>query len=344
MQPMTKFPLERETMTMSETEAAVNETEKPVLEKREVKGPDGGSYQFDFLVIDSPDKWALAEETKGQFLLPILGTGRSIRFNMQGINLAKWNEVEERYTLPDSKEDIEPGQNYQAVYDRQMILKQLALLELAVGQKLPGTTDEERIKFMSDKSEADLEAMFNYITHHLCAMQDGSVVESYEVLSRSNKQEVVDFTGFADWQAASQTNFNFRMQRPGDEFILEFPLKNIDMATRQAIDEKTKQPDPPQVPMRDPISKKLIQGQMVPNLKDPAWRKQCRSISQKRIVMYFEACLPFSIPGNNDFEKYGWISKRLLGDVVRLKEFIEKKILDYSSRYDFFTNGHGLQS
>jgi hypothetical protein len=330
------------TMSTETTPEVPSSPPKNRLERRTIKSPEGREYAFDFLVIDSVEKWLIAEETKGEFHLP-LNDGRVMRLRMSGINLRDWNEIEEKYVLPE-REGNEDEATFKRKHDSVQILKELAILEKAIGQKIPGETDDDRLTFMANKNEADLESMFNFITNSLCAMTDGSMVDSYETVSRVAKQEVVEFAGFDDWQAASETRHVFRMQRPGDEFIIEFPFRGIDMKTRQRIDEQTKMPDAPQIPMRDPVTKKLIQGQMTSNLKDPVWRKQCRSVNQKRIVLYFEACLPFEIPGANEYEKYDWISRRLLGDVVRAKTFIEQQILDYTGRYDFFTGGHGLLS
>lgn len=310
-----------------------------MFEIRAYTSKDNVETSFKFLVIDSPDKWLKAEAIQGNFDMPLLGMGRTMRFPLRGISMKEWTDIEVQHKIPEwTEEKKKPTDEFLAQRELVISAKRANVIELSSGKKIPGDDYMAKAVTLQKMNSGEVQSLYLYIQDVICANEDGSLMQQFrQVIADRAKQNVTEFTSFEDWQRASEFGYMFRMQRPTDDYILEFPLKNISAEAKLAIEMETRDPDPPMVPYRDPISNRFVPNQMVPDTNDMNWQSRCRAVGQKRLVMFLNACLPFQIPGENQMKQYEWVSGRLLGDVLRLQQFIENELCGYRSRFDFFT-------
>lgn len=303
--------------------------------------------EFDVLVVDRHDLWVAARDLSTTYNMPIVGSQKTRSFPLQGVSLRDWEHIEAIHTIPELKEDEsdpEANSKIRIEHERKkaaaILRKQCAVFEKSTGKSIPGDTIDEKVNFLSQRNPGEIEALWNYIYLSMCSMTDGGLMQSYNTLaakSERDNSEILSFGSFEDWTTACETQYIFRMQRPFEKYIIEFPLRAISEEQKQAIEAETREPEAPRVPKRDPRTKRFDPTQLVPNLQDPAWLQSMRAINQKRTAMFFSACLTFNIPGDNWQDKYAWISEKLVGDVIRVKRFIEHEIVNIGSRYDFFT-------
>jgi hypothetical protein len=311
--------------------------------RRKLATKDKTEYEFKFLVIDSAEKWEIASTIFSDYDMPLLGKGQVLRFTLKGVSLADWERVEIEHRIPkwDDNQGVETEDHKQLV-ELALSCKRAQVIEVSSGKKIPGEDYAAKSKALQSLNPGEVLALYYHIQNIVCSMDNGNLFGQYQRVaaeaSANFKDRVVTFDSFDVWQKATETPYIFRMQRPTEDYILEFPLKNISAEAKLAIDSETREPEAPKVPARDPQSRKFIPNQLVPDYNDVGWLSRVRAIHQKRTVMFFSACLPFDIPGQNEKEKYEWLSQRLVGDVVRLRNFIEEELCEYHSRYNFLSN------
>lgn len=313
----------------------------PTLEKetRSYVSKDNTEHSFDFLVINSPEKWQEASSITGNFNMPLLGMGRTIKFPLRGLSMKEWVDIEVQHKIPEWKEEKrKPTDEFLTQRELAIAAKRAHVIEVSSGKPIPGDSYTEKAIALQKLNPGEVQSLYVYIQDVVCANEDGSLMQQFrELIADQAKENVLEFTSFEDWQKASEYGYMFRMQRPTDNFILEFPLKNVSAEAKMTIELETRDPDPPMVPYRDPVTNRFVPNQMVPDTTDMNWLARCRAVGQKRLVMFLNACLPFQIPGENQLKQYEWVASRLLGDVLRLQNFIENELCGYRSRFDFFT-------
>lgn len=309
------------------------------LETRTYTTKDGVEHQFKFLVINNEERWREASEARGHFNMPLLGQGRSLRFQLCGISVKEWSDIELRHVIPQwSEENKKPSDEYIANRELAIAAKRANVIEVSSGKTIPGEDYIAKAKSLQSLNNGEVHSLYLYIQDVICANEDGSLMQQFrQIISEQAAQNTVEFTDFVDWQRASEYGYFFRMQRPTDDYILEFPLKDIPADAKLAIEMETRDPDPPMIPYRDPATNRFVPNQMVPDHNDKNWQARCRVVSQKRLAMFLNACLPFQLPGENIQKQYEWVAGRLIGDVLRLQGFIENELCGYRSRFDFFT-------
>lgn len=313
------------------------------IETRKIKTKDGTEHPFRFLYIDSPEKWQEAQEIKAQYHMPLLGQDRALVFNLRGLSLSDWEQVEFEHKIPTWSEEGKPTEQFLTEQESLIAAKSCHLVELATGHKFPGETYADKALFFQKLNPGEATALYLYIQNHLSAFQSGRMLEHYkDILADRAEQNGsdgnVEFSGFESWQKATELPYLFRMHRPCQDYILEFPLKNISAECKLMIEAETKEPEAPLMPKRDPKTRRFIPGETVPDFNDIHWLEKMRAINQKKAILFFNACLPFSVPGSNRKEQYDWIAQRLMGDIVQVKQFIENDLCGYRSRYNSFTN------
>lgn len=297
-------------------------------------------FRFPFLVIDQAEKWVEASQIRGVYKMPIVGTSTSLAFPMRGPSLQQWEAIEARFVVPEWQDDGDPPQEFTDNRKSVVAERRVAMLECCLDKSIPGNNAQEKIAFLNERCPGELEALFQYIENSLCnwaEAPDSQLLNEYNrVAQKAMTNKVVEFASFDDWKKANETQYVFRMQRPTDDYIVEVPINGLSRAQKEEIQERTKESIPPMVPII--VEGKFDRsGRTRPNYQDPSWLKRTRTLMQTRTVMYFDACLPFSIPGGNIQERYDWISKRLVGDITKIQGFIEGEILSFGSRYNFFT-------
>ena len=319
--------------------------EKPELqfEIREIHTKDGQKYSYKFLVIDSPDKWLPASSYSCDYIMQSPGSSDGLRFKFQGVSFQQLEDIEWVHEEPDLPPASDRSQEQEQQYRVWLMTKRANLFEVSSGKKIPGEDYYAKARFLLSKfNDADVEAMHKFIQSSAAALGDGILMQRYYdlALERSNQgqNKVVEFKDMGDWEEFCKASYSFLMQRPADDYIIEFPLKNLTAEQKISIEFETKEPPAPQMPSRDPATRKFIPGKMEPDFKNPGWRAKCREIAHKRTAILIESCLMFEIPGTNISEKYNWISQRTCGDVYRLKTFIEDEVCNYHSRLKSFYN------
>lgn len=311
------------------------------LEERVVTPKGGQPTTFRFLVVDDPQKWEEAAALFCNYDMPVVGTypPEVMRFPLSGISMKVWEATEIANPVPEwDGADGDVTKDFKKEQDRIAREKNVEIFERSLGKKIPGVNAAEKVRWLNDRSPGEADALLLFVTNQACNLQDGQQMMSYNLLSRTCEQVVTMIDDFEKWTKAVESKYVFRMQRPFQDYILEFPMRGIDETRRLEIEEETKRPHPPIVPKRDSKGR-FDPTQMVPDYNDHTWLQQSRAVTQKRTVMFFESCLTFSIPGIDVKQKYDWISKRLVGDVVRVRRFIEDSLLSYKARYDVFTTG-----
>ena len=311
------------------------------LEERVVETKEG-EFGFYFLVVDSAEKWAAAEIFHGTHYLGGVSASQKMKVPMNGVSLKDWEEVERIHSLPKSPspEDAEDP-NIQDEYNRKqseaLAARRVMLFEISTGKKIPGETTEEKVAWLLKRNPRDIESMFTDLQNRICNLAEGHLVANYtEKTLEQQASSVKELTSFEDWSVASDATHYFRMHRQTEDYIVEFPLKGMSSEDRMAIEAACKDPKPPNIPARDPVTKRFDPSRIVPNYEDPAWLGRVRAVNQKRIAMYLDKCLVFKIPGDNEKERYDWASERVVGDIVRLRDFIEREITGMGQHYDFF--------
>lgn len=328
----------------------ISETFEKLLEKREVEyftgleKPKTAKATFPFLVVDAPEKWPEAKEFTYEYNMPMLGTQDRLRFPLTGVSLAEWSEVDASVVVPEWDGEVgKESDEFLTVKNQAVAHKEVILLEKSLGKPIPGKSSEEKRAFLAQRNPGEIDALMLYIRDCACGWSDVDpqlVAEYQELLRKGTLQpEAKQFTSFDDWKVATECTYCFRRQRMGDKYILEFPLKGITRADKERIEIETKEPPAPKVPSRDAEGKMDRNAPTKEDRTDPSWLKMARAVYEKETVLLLQATLTFTIPGDNEKEQYDWISKRLVGDVMQLKKYIQTDLLTFTSRYNFFTIG-----
>lgn len=315
--------------------------QEDLLEERTFKGSES-EESFKVLSIDSPDKWKNAEENTSDFTIRS-GEG-SYSLSLKGVSLADWEKVEDEVKFPSHLTDKKDSEKSNAELEEQNKLsmhRKVLIFEKSFGN-IPGETVDEKIEFLKDRVPGEVDSISDFIGRELCNFKDGARLSSYILLIEASKTPV-NLSSFDNWSTASETKYIFRFQRVYDEFITEIPLKGVSAKDKESIEIETKFPEPPMLPKRL-ANGRFDPSQLEPNTEETSYVTACKLNGRKRMVMYMDKCLSFELPGTTVEEKYEWLSGRLVGDVIRLQEFINRRILSYEEQYDFFTSVLGQLS
>lgn len=322
---------------------APNGNGKPHTEKRRVETKNTCN-DYDFLVLDTPEKWLDAKDFKGRYELDF--GGRIINVPLMGISYIDWELQEEMYPFPDkptdkdgekpTKEDLEAHEVLVETIHQQ---RKVYMFQNVTGKAIPGQEMAEKVNWLNSRGYDAVESFQNYLELFMTGLADGEILAAYDNESAQaiTKPQAVDFTSFEDWDTAADTHAMFRFCRKFDDFIVEIPLRRVPHELKEKIDRETQVPDPPQKPGRNPLTKKFDPAFFKPDTKDSRWLQTCASMRHKKIIMVLEATLPFQIPGSDIKEKYNWVNKKLMGDVYKIQQFVFNELLGYRRQLDFFT-------
>lgn len=292
--------------------------------------------EIDFLVVDSPEKWELAEHSSGHYDMPMPGSSRRMRFACKGVSAAQWEEVEVLHPIPQWCEpDVPEPPEFRKGHKILSELKAMRVMEISIGMTFPGKSESERLAWLNQRPDGEREALWNYIHNEVLGFNNGR----FTAMLRNHKEElqIEEFKNFDDWAVAEQSKYFLRIHRPLQNYIVEFPIRGISAEQKTALIEECKDPDPPREPWIDPQTKRHVAGKTIANLNHPGWLRQMRAVAQKRTAMMFEMALPFDMPGSTYKDKYNWIVTHLAGDLVHIQRFIVNDVVGYGGRYDFFS-------
>lgn len=320
------------------------ETSPFPLETRILKGGVSGDEQeFKVLVLNKPELWKPATTYKFLYELRFLNTRNSISFPLRAVSYQEWEDIVSKYPTPEWKQDYpEPAAGdpeFQQAKEDSRKSREVVLLEKVTGQDIPGSNLQEKIAWMERLGSGETENLFYRILEHNSNLTDGPLVQSYRQLLAQENVNSVSFSSFQDWLSVSEQGTVFIMQRPHEDFIVEIPLRQISEGRRKEIDTICRQPTPPSRPGKNPLTGKPDPLYPQYNYDDPRYKETVRLINRKKMVMLFDALLPFEIPGSTIEAKWQWLGDRVLGDVQRLWIHITQNVLSYRNQFDFFTNG-----
>lgn len=300
------------------------------------------SQKFKIVIIDSPEKWQAAIEVGANYTMALPG-GSKMQFKLCGVSLKDYEEAETSHPIQRVNEDASEQEQaaQRAEIESAISRKQCCILEKALRKPIPGETIDAKVAYLSQRTSGEIEALYKFVQETLGNLVDGNMMQAFLISTtkKDKDDDVVEFSDFSDWKTAAETKYTMRMHRGVQDFLIEFPLKGVSEEARREIDLQCKEPDPPKIPKRDPKTGRFDPSILVPNYEDHTWKRSLRAVNQIRTVKTFAACLPFEIPGGNDQQKYAWISERLVGDVVRLKRFIDTEIIGIGAKLDLFTRG-----
>lgn len=323
-----------------EPKSVLNEDKKE-FEKRIITTEENGRVterEFSIHVIKSADDFKLAAEYPQTFYsMKLLGRNQVMRIPLRGVSFGEWEVIDSQYHIPEVSEDADEKEKQKQKDEKSRLtkLRYVKVFELSTGKSITGETEEEKAEWLSDNfGVGELEALFTCILEKSSNIHEGNLLIEYENSSRQSTPVVSEFTGFDDWVATSKIGSIFRMQRPFEDFIVEIPLKQITDRQKKSIDEQTKVPLPPSRPKID--KKTGMQVGAIYDYNNPTFKAQSKLSNRKNIILLFETCLNFSLPGDTQEKKFKWVSDLLLGDVIKIRNFIENEVFGYRSKIDFF--------
>lgn len=293
------------------------------------------SKHYKVLVIDNQEKWDDANSFLFECLLPFPGQKKKLKIPITGISYGQYEDIENRHRIPDRPEAGAPEMSIQRYEKEKSIALQhrkIEIFELCTGKAIPGATQDAKSQWLDQLSSGDTEIFFERLVNEFFNLESGQMVRDYE---QDQDIETVDFTSFDDWSKLSNTGSFFRMHRQHEDYICEFPLKKLSEDRKKEIELACKDPQPPSKPGKNPATGRIDPSFPEYNYNDARFLAALKVNNQKRMVMIFDELLPFTIPGSTTEEKNRWISKKLVGDVIQLRAFIEGNIMDYRARLNF---------
>jgi len=314
------------------------------LETRVLQAADG-EHEFEFLVIDKPEKWEPAKNFQFQHEIRVKGTSRVLSLPLRGISYREWNDIENQHPIPEWNQATPEPPNgdpeFRERKEKAVGSRQVVLLETVTGFKVPGEKIEEKVHWLDRLGSGEADSLFYQILEHNSNMADGSSVDNYRHLISTEKVNLKThvISGFDDLLSASLSGGVFNMQRPFENYLIEFPLRQFPQSKKKEIEDQCRDPLPPQKPGKNPTTGQVDPMFPVYNWEDPRFQEAQRNTNRRRMILTLDAILPFEIPGDSIDAKYEWLGARLLGDVHRLWKNIQQEVVSYRNRFDFFING-----
>lgn len=296
---------------------------------------DTETKQYKVLVIDKPEKWDDADSFHFNCEIPFPGQHKKLLVPITGISYNDYESIENRYRIPERPDAGSPEMSMEKYEkDKAFILvnRKVEIFELCTGNKIPGNSQDEKLKWLNSLTSGDADMLFEKLVNEYFNLESGSLTREYE---QDQKVEVVEFKSFEDWSNLSNTGSFFRMHRQQEDYICEFPLNKLSEERKKEIEDACKEPFPPSKPGKNPVTGRIDPAFPDYNYKDSRYLAALKVNNQKRTVMIFDELLQFKIPGGSTEEKYRWIGKKLVGDVVQLRSYIEGNVMDYRARLNF---------
>jgi len=295
---------------------------------------------LNFMVIDSPEKWPAAKSFVNDLTLPVGKT--RLKMAVTSLSYLQWESVEMSFPMPSRG----PGESLADFEARQEVVKnrrRVTVLEVSTGKTVPGSTLDEKAAWISRLGTGEMQAAYVNIVDNFSGIHEGDLIKGYRDMIEAGDMEdctTVELNTMDDWMAASQVGSVYRTQRSFENYILEFPLKQINDEAKGRIDQACKEPLPPGKPGLDPKTKLPSQSHMEYDWEEPRYLEAVRAQNRLRLIMLFEAVLPFALPGNSNEEKFNWLGSRMMGDIHKLRTHIEQNLLNYQSRLNFFSTAY----
>jgi hypothetical protein len=222
--------------------------------------------------------------------------------------------------------------------------RQVRMLEVATRQVIPGDDMKAKMQWVAERNNGELQALCAYIADVCTGLREGQMHEIMKQIHSMSSHETKIVSNFSEWEIAAQTLANFRMCRPVEDFVFQIPMKGISQTRKLEIDQECILPVPPMKMGIDPQTQRPSPKYKKENPRDPDYIRAKRAVEDKWMIMILDECMPFKIPGTSIKEKREWLNRRLLGDVIKLRQFIDNELLGSLSRYNFFTKGSALLS
>jgi hypothetical protein len=294
-----------------------------MFEEREFS--NGDTYKV--LVIDSPDKWSCADDLK--FTDVIQRGSQNVRINLQCIPFSTNVYVNDFYPIPNESDFVNKSE-YVIESEKIKLIRKAIFIETALGISLKGSSIEEKASSLSLFPANYIDRLSDIISNKAASLHDGVLAQAYKK-SEESGAKIKDIKNEDIFDFSECPFVHFRTARPFEDYLIEFPLKQLTTEDRSRIESDNVIPDPPNRPGRGFDTKNSV-----PWPEEPGYKARIGKMAIKKTIDFLQACLPFEIPGNNVHEKHNWIGKRPAGDVLKLKLFIQMELVDYSWAVNFF--------
>ena len=152
-------------------EVATPTVDSTILDTREFEYEDGNDtvkVDYNFLVIDSAEKWKPAKNISGYFDITTSGAKKSFRIILTGISYKAYEAIELANPIPDPPENDLGNPNfddkeYIKEKDAVVFTRKLALIEASSGMAVPGENQEQKIEFLKRRCGGEIETLVTYI-------------------------------------------------------------------------------------------------------------------------------------------------------------------------------------
>lgn len=279
----------------------------------------------DIVTVSEPDAWPPASLMK--FKVKLTYGGKPTSFLMRGVSDSEWSYIQSANVLPDPRDkDEENDPEFLAVHNRNADLRRIALFELVLGEKVPGNTEAEKLRWLRSQCTVSVQSLFEMIQAVALGLEVGDAEPHYN-MHRLESPDECEFSGFAN--LATDPSYSFVRGRKGQDYVSVFAMNAITEDVKQRIEADNRIDPPPTRPGTNPDGS-FDYANAQPWYDEPVYKARSERMKAEKTKAYINHCLPFAVPDDD------WIGARMTGDILRMKLFIQQELLDPTIRTTFF--------
>lgn len=270
---------------------------------------------------------AWPEASAMRFSVGIQYGGKLTTFNIRGVSDSELSYIQGKNEVPEAKDDNEerdPG--FIELRDRRVDLRKVSLFELAIGEKIPGNTEGEKLKWLRGQCTISIQNLYDVIQDVSLGLGSNDNEGHYRMhlLESPDAREFLSFAALEE-----DPTYSFIRGRQGQDYVNVFAMNAITEEVKLSIENSNKLDPPPMRPSKSPDGT-LDYKNAEPWFDEPMYKLRTDKAKKAKSAAYMSHCIPFNIPDDD------WIGKRMAGDVLRMKLFIQQELLDPSIRTSFF--------
>lgn len=282
--------------------------------------------------VAKPEDWPEAPAVTRTVVLNTLSKPQS--FKLRALSAGELRALEEALPLPEAPvvktaagiEERDPdNMDYQNRLAEATFGRWVMWIDKG-WKTLPGSTQAEKVKWAEANilRTGEINALYNHL-RMLSGLGTGRPAEAQSVEPQEADPQ--------SWAKASEPRVGFKI--PHEEATLVFELAGLPQLKINQIRDMCRPADPPLRPELHRMTKKPIPGTEKPDYTDPAYQQALSQAVLYEDCLTLEAAL-FPFPGNTKEEKRQWLDKRPVFEVRTLQAFLNKNVLSYRERVDFF--------
>lgn len=277
------------------------------------------------VTVSEPAAWPPASLMK--FKVKLIYGGKPTSFLLRGVSDAEWLYIQSTNVLPeprDKEEESDP--EFLAVHNRNTDLRRIALFELVLGEKVPGSTIDKKVRWLHGQCTVSIQSLFDMIQAVSLGLEVGDAEPHYKMHLVDSPSEC-EFSGFAN--LATDPSYSFIRGRKGQDYISVFALNAITEEVKHRIEADNRMDPPPTRPGKN-LDGSFDYANAQPWHDEPVYKARTERVKAAKTKAYVSHCLPFSLPDDD------WLGARMSGDILRMKLFIQQELLDPTIRTTFF--------